>query len=114
VAVIGLAYHPDSPFAEYADRNGHSAFSAADSARLEELAEVAIEHCDPYAIGHEAFQRLLGAEGRLPAAGLNHGRPESLRDRLCEYALALCGLLCGMPRPGTDGRCLTDDLARSI
>jgi hypothetical protein len=62
LAVIGLAYHPDTPFAEYVDRNGQAAFSAAECARLEELAERAFEHCDPYAIGCEEFQRLLGAD----------------------------------------------------
>ncbi len=61
VAVIGLVYHPDTPFAEYADHNGRAAFSAAEAVRLEELTELAFEHCNRYAIGHEAFQRLLGA-----------------------------------------------------
>ena len=37
VAVIGLGYHPDTPFAEYADHNGRAAFSAA-AVRLEEAA----------------------------------------------------------------------------
>ncbi len=66
VAAIGLGYHPDTSFAEYADRNGRAAFSAAESAWLEELVELAFEHCDPNAIGHEAFQRLLGADGGEP------------------------------------------------
>jgi len=65
VEVIGLGYHPDTPFADYTDRAGRAFFSAAEAARLEELAERAFEHCDPYDIGHDEFQRLLdtGADG---------------------------------------------------
>jgi hypothetical protein len=64
VEEIGLGYHPDTQFADYVDGDGRASFSPADVARLEELAELAFEHCDPYEVGHDEFQRILREEGR--------------------------------------------------
>jgi hypothetical protein len=62
---IGLGYHPDTPFADYGDRDGWATFSAPEAARLEELAARAFEHCDPYEIGEGELRRILatGASG---------------------------------------------------
>jgi hypothetical protein len=62
---IGLGYHPDTPFTDYADRDGRATFSVPEAAGLEERAERAFEHCDPYEIGEGEFRRLLatGAGG---------------------------------------------------
>ena len=59
VEVVGLGYHPDNSFADYVDGNGRATFSAGEATRLENLAERAFRHCDPYDIGHDEFQRLL-------------------------------------------------------
>ena len=64
VEEIELGYHPDTQFADYVDGDGRASFSPADAARLEELAERAFEHCDPYDVGHDEFQRILREEGR--------------------------------------------------
>ena len=37
VEVLGLGYHPDTPFAEYVGQDGKRLFSRKDAARLERL-----------------------------------------------------------------------------
>jgi len=66
VEVIGLGYHPDTLFSEYVDGDGQATFSAPEVARLEDLAERAFDHCDPYEVGNDEFQRILNTDGGDP------------------------------------------------
>jgi hypothetical protein len=60
VDVIGLGYHPDTPFADYVDGDGRATFSSPEAGRLEELADRVFKFCDPFEVGHDAFQQLVG------------------------------------------------------
>lgn len=62
VEVLGLGYHPDTPFSDYVDRDGRATFSSSEAARLEEAAERAFAFCDPYEIGQQEFERLLAED----------------------------------------------------
>jgi hypothetical protein len=48
------------------DAEGRPTFSAAESARLDELTELAFQYCDPYAIGAAEFERILGLDPGCP------------------------------------------------
>jgi hypothetical protein len=64
VKMLGLGYHPDTPFADYVDRDGRATFTPAEAARLEEAGEQAFAFCDPYEAGQQEFERLLAQDLR--------------------------------------------------
>jgi hypothetical protein len=64
VAVLGLGYHPDTPFAAYVDEHGQRTFGPKQADELDKWTTRAFEYCDPYEIGYDAFQHLLGTADR--------------------------------------------------
>lgn len=59
VQQLGLAYHPDTQFAEYVNREGTAAFSPVGAEQLDKLSEKSFFFCDPYEVGSEQFDRLI-------------------------------------------------------
>ena len=69
VAEIGLGYHPDTPFGDYVDGDGHASFSAEEAGLLDRLTDIAFEHCDPYEVGIDEFQQVIGDDAEQGRVG---------------------------------------------
>jgi hypothetical protein len=70
---IGLGYHSDTPFADYADRDSRATFSAPEAARLEELAERPVEAPSALAAPNSKMAVLFGSSFGFGTGGLGCG-----------------------------------------
>ena len=74
---LGLGYHPDTPFADYADGDGRPVFSQAQAQCLDALTLQAFAYCDPYETSLTEMGRPtvgVGMEGEWCAHEVNPGR----------------------------------------
>ncbi len=60
IKIVGLGYHPDTPFRDYVADDGSRCFSDAEARNFEEATQIAFRYCHPYSVALDAAQRLLG------------------------------------------------------